>query len=903
MIALALAAALTASVPRAVAFEYEDCERLLAEQPADSEGFRCLFQVAVMGKRRDDARTRLEAVVKASPQLHWARLYLGRTMCEKREYAGLDLFREAIAGFERDRDGEAAAIGRIRLAYYLEKSGAMEAGVVELDAAERWAAAAGRDDVLAEALAQRGLIVHRLGRLSEADLALRRAEALVRENDPLATRMRVLDGLAILSRRRGRYAEALAHAEALRAEALRLGYRVNLGNADQGILNALAMLEAWGVVTSDELRRVALRTLEENPGRSHAAATALAILGDLSERAEAERRYDAAIAIYDGSGRRPLASVLTTVGLGLIRVAPGRSAEAWTLLEEAHRTVRETTDKHAWGYTEGALAAALWLEGRREEAIRASLETLDAVERLRDEEPDPGSRAGTLAFESVHYRRLAGNLLAIPAPPEDLALAFAVLERMRARALLEHLDAAGMNDAPPEIVGAIAAAQRRLADPDLSEGDREAAKRRLADLELREDEARRARVRSAVPPVFATLEDVRTALEPDEAMLVYSVSRDGDGGSVVLRVTREDVRVARLPDARAIRPRVDGFAALLERRDGSEVAAARSLGRMLLEPESGFLPPSVRRLVVLPDAVLWSVPFDALRTGAAGAPASERFEISVVPSATLWHRWRTTSARPADIPALIVADPATAFDGEEVVDDRSWALAEGLRAGRLPRTASEGKALAGLLGAPLLAGSRASERRLKTSALSRYGVIHFATHAFVDDVEPRRSAVLLAPGDSREDGLLQPREIAALDLADRVVVLSACRGADGVVLDGEGPLSLARAFFEAGARTVVAGLRPLRDEEAEALAVAVGRRLALGEPVGTAVAAAKREARSLGMPAVAWSTLVVLGDAAHRPVDPRALERAERDRPWPAIATLGTLAALAAWIVRFRFRV
>ncbi len=915
--ALATSGALSAerpATPPASRPTLEACEERLRADPAGREGFHCLFQVAVSGdERAADARARLEEIARAFPEKHWATLYLGRTLAERRDPRGIELFRAAIAGFDRAGDPEGGATGRVRLSYYLEKSGALDEAVREAGAGILVAERAGREDIVAEGLAQRGLIGIRLGRLSEAGLDLRRAETLLRRGETMGTRLRILDGLGQLARRLGRYDDAAAYYEELIEESKRLGYRVYLANAHQGLLGALVALEAWGGIDTETLVAAARRALEDNPGRSHAGATAHTVLAEHADGAEAIAHYEAALAMYAGTSRRPTPGVLCSAALGFLRVAPERSDEAWRMLEEARKTVVEAGEKGTWGQVHGAIAAALWTAGKRDDAVRASLETLDLIERVRDEEPDPGARAGAIAFEAQHYRALAGNLLAGgPNGPsdEDTALAFRVLERMRARSLLEHLDAAGLaarteGGLTAEIAAvrdAIARAQRRLAAAELAESERRALLAHLADLELEEDARMRelaAEGRSAAPASgldFATLDDVRRALAPDEALLAFSLSQSEKGGSWILRITRSDVRAVPLPDTRALRPRVEFFAEVLERRDGSEEAGAAALGRMLLEPEPGFLPAEVRRLVLVPDAFLWTVPFDALKTRAGGSWAAQRFEIAVVPSATLWLRWRSTDPSAAPSPALVVADPELPRPSAGLSDERAWTLAEGLRAGRLPRAASEGARLADRLGARLLSGRSASERALKRDRLARYGLIHFATHAVVDDAEPRRSAVLLYPGGPEEDGLLQPREIAAFAIRDRAVFLSACRGAAGRVLEGEGPLSLARSFFQAGARAVVAGLRPLRDDEAEGMAVAIAERLAAGSPLGEAVALAKREAIAAGAPPAAWSSLVLLGDASLAPIP----NGTGRGAPKWGLALAAAAGAAAVWFFRRR---
>jgi CHAT domain-containing protein len=115
----------------------------------------------------------------------------------------------------------------------------------------------------------------------------------------------------------------------------------------------------------------------------------------------------------------------------------------------------------------------------------------------------------------------------------------------------------------------------------------------------------------------------------------------------------------------------------------------------------------------------------------------------------------------------------------------------------------------------VLLGSRATETAVKTLSergeLATYRVLHFATHGFVAGetesfgfgAEP---ALLLTPPDKAteaDDGLLTASEVAHLKLNAEWVVLSACNTAGGAKA-GAQPLSgLARAFFYAGARSLL----------------------------------------------------------------------------------------------------
>src|SRR5262245_33280483 len=302
---------------------------------------------------------------------------------------------------------------------------------------------------------------------------------------------------------------------------------------------------------------------------------------------------------------------------------------------------------------------------------------------------------------------------------------------------------------------------------------------------------------------------------------------------------------------------------MFEPRNGAEAGPAAGLYRQLLEQPLRELPAGVRRLILIPDDALHQLPFAALRTSRQAPPLAERFELTEVPSATLWLSWRQRRPAAAPIPALVFADPPMPGAGPQpAATERGAVFASGMQLGPLPFARRESRAVVRNLGGGSIRrlGEDASETFLKTAPLQRYGVLHFATHAVTDETHPERSGVMLAPGAAKEDGLLQIREIVDLKLDGRIVVLSACSSNTGALLRGEGVMSLARAFFQAGAHTVVASLWRLRDDEAADLFDRFYRHLGRGASVAAALRSAQRELIAQGAPTAAWAGLVVLGD-------------------------------------------
>jgi CHAT domain-containing protein/tetratricopeptide (TPR) repeat protein len=146
----------------------------------------------------------------------------------------------------------------------------------------------------------------------------------------------------------------------------------------------------------------------------------------------------------------------------------------------------------------------------------------------------------------------------------------------------------------------------------------------------------------------------------------------------------------------------------------------------------------------------------------------------------------------------------------------------------LPGTATELENMRTAFGAPtasVFSGARSTESSIRTMDLSGARILALATHGLVAG-EISRSAepglVFTPPATATEadDGYLTASEVSALNLNADWVILSACNTAAGDGSTGAPGLSgLARAFFYAGARNLLASHWPVADDAGARLTV------------------------------------------------------------------------------------
>ena len=285
-------------------------------------------------------------------------------------------------------------------------------------------------------------------------------------------------------------------------------------------------------------------------------------------------------------------------------------------------------------------------------------------------------------------------------------------------------------------------------------------------------------------------------------------------------------------------------------------AAGETLSDLLLDPAEELLE-SMDTLIVVPDRSLFSIPWSALPW--KGSYLVEGREIAIEPSASVFVRLADRAPRPKATSALIVANPLF-YQGRDVAggDDETTRGSSAFVFRPLPEAEQEAEEVSVLLqSSRLLVGEGASEPTVR-SEIGRRDIIHFGTHARIVPDRPLASSLLLAGGGgtladsqlepvSTADGVLTGYEVIGLRLKPQALVaLAACESVGKGRREGEGVVGLARAFFEAGAGTVVASLWPVEDRATRELMVRFYRELTTGKGTTARALAAAQTAMARG---------------------------------------------------------
>lgn len=427
---------------------------------------------------------------------------------------------------------------------------------------------------------------------------------------------------------------------------------------------------------------------------------------------------------------------------------------------------------------------------------------------------------------------------------KDLREIFHVVEGAKSRAFLESLEESKVNiqerltpklkEQEKTISNQISLAIRELTGQELSGDQRMNLLHKLKRAEddysllLQKIRIEAPEVADMVAPVPCRLEHVQDQIIDNKTALIEYFL--GEKESYVFFVTKREIWLHLLPGREEIWRSMKAYLKVLSTRPDGEfrgIKASKRLGKELLCREPWNIPDSIENLIIIPDGVLYYLPFETLildlKKKSSDCFLVSKYKISYAPSSSSLLFLTNGTKRDYSKDLLALGNPAYTWNGKtnrkkmipseilkEVYQNEGFDLTS------LPYSEHEVRGISKYFHKTkrdIYQNHRASEKTIKNLTLDNYQILHFACHAILDERFPFRSALVLSKEDSLdEDGFLQVSEIYNLRMTSDLVILSACQTGRGRLEKGEGVLGLPRIFFYSGAKSVVSTLWKIDDK-------------------------------------------------------------------------------------------
>jgi CHAT domain-containing protein len=376
-----------------------------------------------------------------------------------------------------------------------------------------------------------------------------------------------------------------------------------------------------------------------------------------------------------------------------------------------------------------------------------------------------------------------------------------------------------------------------------------------------------------------SLKEFQQKLDPQTAIIEYFI---GDSTSYAFVVTRETLKGIALPDMNDIQKAVAELRSSLNPVNG-QVKSADLFSQYVKQGYNIYTKvlanaleslPGKSKLVIIPDGHLNYIPFDALLSKSVQESTIDyrrlpyvlnNYQISYAYSAMVLFN-NTTEKRKEYSNELLAFAPQyeTKNTSINLLADVSEIRS---KLTSLSWNQQEIENIHQFVNGVTLVGSHASEYAFKEEA-NKYGMIHLAMHALIDDERPMQSKLAFSLADTTggNDGFLNAYELYNMELSAKMVVLSACETGYGKLARGEGIMSLAHAFTYAGCPSVVMSHWVADDKATAQLMELFYKNIAAGIPKDEALRQAKltfiQQADDIRQNPAFWAGFVVLGDTS-----------------------------------------
>jgi CHAT domain-containing protein/Flp pilus assembly protein TadD len=662
----------------------------------------------------------------------------------------------------------------------------------------------------------------------------------------------VLNNIGVIYLNLGDNLAALFHCE----QALPIARALKSRKLEASILNnisqSIAFLGPSQIRLDYSIQALNLyRTIGDNRGEAVALNSIGNVYDQLGKKQEALDFYNQALPILRAVGSRS-GEALTLNNIGSVYSKLGEKQKALDSYNKALPILRVVGNRSGEILTLSNLSLFYRTQNNLTEALQNINAAIELIESLRSELKNDALKTSYFASAQGYYQFKTDILMQLhqqqPTKGYDAA-ALETTDQSRARILRELLIQANANikkDISPDLLNQEQTINQTLNTKEtqlvqLSSQPDKATQiatlnQEIATLYTQRDDLKNT-IRTTNPayanlqyPKPITLVQIQQQLDPDTLMLQYSL---GETQSYLWVIGQTSLKTYILPKRGDIEKTVTTFRKELTAQLIAPNSATQ-LTQQILSQAAGDL--GNKRLVIIPDSVLHTIPFAALNTPNSTTynPLVTQHEITNLPSASTIAILRTTVATKPRAPKTlaILADPIFRKDdprltGKTIQTNNNLDLGEQIarsRTGRdlnltrLPFTATEAKGILALVPnqeSMSAFGFDASYDWITDPKISQYRYIHLATHGFFDNDKPALSSIILssfdAEGRDRKAYLRFP-DLFNLTLPTELVVLSACETGLGNNIPGEGLVGMTRGLMYAGALRVAVSLWSVDDQ-------------------------------------------------------------------------------------------
>ncbi|MEM6686916.1 MAG: CHAT domain-containing protein, partial [Bacteroidota bacterium] len=335
------------------------------------------------------------------------------------------------------------------------------------------------------------------------------------------------------------------------------------------------------------------------------------------------------------------------------------------------------------------------------------------------------------------------------------------------------------------------------------------------------------------------LEEVQRNLQKDELILQYIIG--AENGFVTL-ISSEKILLKQLPKTAVLSQTVAAYKDAVSQpfvnvsdKNKYEETAAKLYKQLIPFDEIGTQ--AQKRITIIADGILQYIPFEALRTSAAAY---------LIENAQIQYNYSLSSAAQSQKNTTSIANNFIAIAPTKFKDNQHSTLAT---------SSKELKKLSNIFNANHFQYTDAIKERF-TEAYGNFKIIHLSTHGGIDKT---------IPWIAFYDEKMTLDELYFTKNQSDLVVLSACKTSDGELKKGEGVMSLARGFFNAGAKSVISSLWDINEKASNEIIQEFYKNIVAGDSKSAALQKAKltyiqnNKNTSEASPYY-WSALTLTGD-------------------------------------------